>query len=54
VHELLEALVSRFPALAPAVERMAVAVDGEIYQDAEYVPLQPDSEVYLVPRTVGG
>jgi hypothetical protein len=54
VHELLEAVVSRFPDLAPMVGAMAVAVDGEIYQDADYVPLQPESDVHLVPRTVGG
>jgi hypothetical protein len=54
VQELLEAVVSRFPGLAPIVCEMAVAVDGEIYQDADYVPLKPDSDVHLVPRTVGG
>ena len=54
VHELLEAVVSRFPGLAPMVGEMAVAVDGEIYQDATYIPLNTDSEVHLVPRTVGG
>jgi len=54
VHELMQAVVLQFPALAPVIGEMAVAVDGEIHQDAEYVPLQPDSEVHLVPRTVGG
>jgi molybdopterin converting factor small subunit len=54
VQELLEAVVSRFPGLAPVLCEMAVAVDGEIYQEADYVPLRPESEVHLVPRTVGG
>jgi hypothetical protein len=54
VHELLQAVVSRFPGLAPVVDDMAVAIDGEIHQDATYLALGPDSEVYLVPRTVGG
>lgn len=54
VQELMQAVVARFPGLAGLVDDMAVAVDGEIYQDATYVPLAPDSEVHLVPRTVGG
>ena len=54
VQELMDAVVSRFPGLRPIVCEMAVAVDGEIYQEADYVPLKPDSDVHLVPRTVGG
>ena len=54
VQELLDAVVERFPGLAPIVCEMAVAVDGEIHQDADFVPLKPDSDVHLVPRTVGG
>jgi molybdopterin converting factor small subunit len=54
VRELLEVLVARFPALAGRVERMAVAIDGEIYQDAEYRRLAPSSEVHLVPPVAGG
>jgi hypothetical protein len=54
VQELMDEVVSRFPGLAPIVCEMAVAVDGEIYHEADYVPLKPDSEVHLVPRTVGG
>jgi molybdopterin synthase sulfur carrier subunit len=54
VHDLLIALATRFPALAGQLEEMAVAVDGEIYQDPGYQPLHPDSEVHLVPRVAGG
>jgi hypothetical protein len=28
-------------------------VDGEIFQDACLVPLNPDSEIYLIPK-IGG
>jgi hypothetical protein len=31
-----------------------VAVDGEIYNDAPYHALEPDSEVYFIPRIAGG
>ena len=33
---------------------MAVAVDGEIHQHADYLALSPHSEVHLVPRISGG
>jgi molybdopterin converting factor small subunit len=54
VAELLRELVARHPALGGRLEEMAVAVDGEIYNDADYVALGPDSEVHLVPRIAGG
>jgi molybdopterin converting factor small subunit len=33
---------------------MAVAIDGEIYQDAYAAPLKPESEIYLIPKIAGG
>ena len=54
VHELLAALVARFPALARELETVTVAVDGEIYHDAEFVNVTDRSEVHLVPRVAGG
>jgi hypothetical protein len=35
-------------------EGMAMAIDGEIYQDAYLAPLGPDSEIYLIPKIGGG
>jgi sulfur carrier protein ThiS len=35
-------------------EGIAVAVDGEIYQDGWLEPIGPDSEVHLLPRIGGG
>ena len=54
VRELMLALAERFPGLAGQLERMAVAIDGDIYQDAPYHRLTSTSEVYLVPRIAGG
>ena len=54
VHELIVALLDRFPALAGAVEEMAVAIDGEIHQEAAYQPLAPASDVHFIPRMAGG
>ncbi len=35
-------------------ESMAVAIDGEIFQDAYLAPFNPDSEIYLIPKIGGG
>jgi molybdopterin converting factor small subunit len=54
VHELLRELTERFPALAAQLATVSIAVDGEIYHDAEFVALTRDSEIYLLPRVSGG
>jgi hypothetical protein len=33
---------------------MVVAIDGEIFQDAYLAPLNPDSEIYQIPKIGGG
>ncbi len=55
LRALLAELDRRFPGVRDHVdEKMAVAIDGEIHQDALDVPLEPDSEVVLIPRIAGG
>jgi sulfur-carrier protein len=55
VHELVAQLVARFPRLTREMfDRLAVAIDGEIHNDADYLPLGSDSEVHFVPRIAGG
>jgi molybdopterin converting factor small subunit len=55
VHALIAALDARFPGLGDHVRRrMAIAVDGVIYQDPGPIPLLADSEVVLIPRIGGG
>jgi len=55
VRGLIAELERRFPGLGAHVEtRMAIAIDGEIHQDALDAPLAPDSEVVLIPRIAGG
>jgi hypothetical protein len=54
-RRLVLELERRFPGLGRQVEEgMAVAIDGEIWQDAYLAPLAPDSEVYLIPKIGGG
>ena len=55
VRELIRALSARYPDLAPHLEEgIAVAIDGEIFQDAWFADIPPDSEVHLMPRIAGG
>jgi sulfur-carrier protein len=55
IRQLLAQLGARYPALAPHLgDDLAVAIDGEIFQDAWLEPIPPDSEVHLIPRIAGG
>ena len=55
VRRMIVELDRRFPGLGHQIdEGMAVAIDGEIYQDAYMAPLKPDSEVVLIPKIGGG
>jgi molybdopterin synthase sulfur carrier subunit len=55
VRRLILELDRRFPGLGQQIEEgMAIAIDGEIFQDAYAAPLRPESEVFLIPRIAGG
>ena len=55
VRRMITELERRFPGLGRQIdEGMAVAIDGEIFQDAYLAPLKPESEVYLIPKIGGG
>ena len=55
VKHLFEPLAERHPALAPHLaEGVAVAIDGQIYQDALFQPIGANSEVFLLPQIAGG
>ena len=54
-RRLVLELDQRFPGLGRQVEEgMAVAIDGEIFQDAYAAQLRPDSEIVLIPKIGGG
>lgn len=54
-RRLILELEKRFPGLGTQVEEsMAVAIDGEIYQDAYSAELRPGSEIVLIPKIGGG
>ena len=54
VGELLLALAERFPDIARELDGVAVAVNGQIHHDAEFVDISSSSEIHLVPRVSGG
>ena len=55
VRQLFARLGETYPALAPHLEQgLAVAIDGQIYQDALFQPIGPDSDVHILPQIAGG
>jgi molybdopterin converting factor small subunit len=54
-RQLVRELEQKYPGLGAQVEEgMAVAIDGEIFQDAYQVELKPGSEIVLIPKIGGG
>ena len=55
VRQLFTRLGERFPDLLPHLEQgSAVAIDGQIYQDALFQEIGPDSDVHILPQIAGG
>jgi hypothetical protein len=51
----LNRLGETYPGLKPQLARgVSVAIDGVIFRDGWHEPLRKDSEVFLLPRMVGG
>ena len=55
IRQLFARLGERFPDLAPHLEEgLAVAIDGQIYQDSLLQPIGETSEVHILPQIAGG
>jgi molybdopterin converting factor small subunit len=55
VRRMIAELDRRYPGLGHQIdEGMAIAIDGEIFQDAYLEALKPDSEIVLIPKIGGG
>ena len=55
VRQLFDRLRAEFPALGPQLEQgVAVAIDGQIYQDALFQEIGAGSEVHILPQIAGG
>jgi len=55
VRQLILELDRRYPGIGAQLRKgMAVAIDGEIFQEPLLESLQPDSEVHFLPAISGG
>lgn len=55
VRQLVGALDERFPGIGKHLEEgVAVAIDGDIHQNAFLEAVKPDSEVCFMPALEGG
>ena len=55
IKQLFEQLTELYPAIGRHLDDgIAVAIDGQIYQDALLEPIAPDSEVFILPQIAGG
>lgn len=55
IRQLFAELGKKYPELAPHLEDgLAVAIDGQIYQDALLEPIGDNSDVHILPQIAGG
>ena len=55
VRELLRQLEQRYPGLGTEIEQaLALAIDGEIYQEPYLESLSKNSEVFVLPKIGAG
>ena len=54
IRQLVRALEERYPGIGEKLSHGAVAIDGEIHQNAFLEPVGPDSEVCFMPPIEGG
>ena len=54
VADLITALYTRFPKLDGKLDEAAVAIDGDIHNEARFLPLEADSEVHFLGSVAGG
>ena len=53
-RELVDELKGRWPELTEVLDKTAVAIDGQIYQDAFLEVIGETSEVFFMARIEGG
>lgn len=55
VRGLVLALDKKYPGIGSAIDQeLAIAIDGQIYQDAFLEKVAEDSEIYFLPKISGG
>jgi molybdopterin synthase sulfur carrier subunit len=55
IQDVFRRLIERYPGLEPELENnVSVSVDGQIYRDARFVPIDENAEVFILPKLQGG
>ena len=55
LKEVLDGLAAQHPGLGPQINRgVSFAVDGVIYRDAWFTPVNDSQEIVMMPYMVGG
>ena len=54
IRQIVRALDERYPGIGDRLSHGAVAIDGEIHQNAFFEAVGPDSEVCFMPPIEGG
>ena len=55
IKQLIRAFSEEFPEIKPHLEEgAAFAIDGQLFQESLLEPIQPDSEVHILPQIGGG
>lgn len=55
IKDILQKLADQYPAMKQAIDRgVSVSVDGNMYANTVTVPVEADSEVFILPKLVGG
>ena len=53
--EVIDNISLKYPGLKPQIRRgISLAIDGKIYKDSWFTPIEEDSEVVLMPYMQGG
>jgi len=53
--EVVDNISLKYPGLKPQITRgISLAIDGKIYKDSWFTPIDKDSEVVLMPYMQGG
>ncbi len=53
--EILDNIKIKYPNLSDQIDRgVSLAIDGRIYKESWFTPIDNDSEVVLMPLMVGG
>ena len=55
IQKVFMQLIEQYPNLEQELENnVSVAVNGQIYRDSLFVPLDEDAELFILPKLQGG